>query len=196
MNWQLHFNVQEIKNSVPFSSQLNSFACFSFFGVRNLKAVEGTFMFSPPKFDLFLFYLIERRASATYNISQANWVVFCWFYKCQKNCHFWSCSISNSFVEICDIYLGNSLLNFYFGFDLENPRYPFIFLHFLLCLSYKITRHLLNAHEVKYASFHHCRKWSPILFVVKIWYSILIETINKSVKGVLRYRIYRKLLPM
>ena len=37
----------------------------------------------------------------------------------RKNCHFWSSSISHSFVEICEIYLENSLLNFYFGFDIE-----------------------------------------------------------------------------
>ena len=80
------------------------------------------------------------------------------------------------------------LLNFYFCFDIEK-RYPFIFLHFLLYLSYKITHHLLNAHELEYASFYHCRKVSPILFVVKNWYSILIENINKSIKSVLRHRI-------
>ena len=28
----------------------------------------------------FLFYPIERRASATYNISQANWVAFVWYF--------------------------------------------------------------------------------------------------------------------
>ena len=68
-------------------------------------------------------------------------------------------------------------------------RYPFLFLHISLCLSYKITNHLLNALELKYAPFYHCRKWSPILFVVKNRYSILIETTNKSVKSVLRHRI-------
>ena len=40
-------------------------------------------VFSLPKFDLFLFYLMERRASATYNTSQANWVIFVWLFdKC------------------------------------------------------------------------------------------------------------------
>ena len=106
----------------------------------------------------------------------------------RKKCHFWRCSIAHSFVAICDIYLENSLLNFYFGFDIEKTI-PFIFLHFLLCLSYKITNHLLNVHELEYASFYHCRKWYPILFVVKNWYSILIENINKSVQSVLRHRI-------
>ena len=109
-----------MKNYVPFPSSLKSIPYFSFFCVRNLEAVECVFMFSPPKFDLFLFYLMERRASATYNISQANWVVFGWFLiNVRKKCHFWSCSISLSFVGICDIYLENSLLNFYFGFDIE-----------------------------------------------------------------------------
>ena len=68
-----------MKDYVPFPSSWKSIAYFSFFGVRNLKAVAGIFKFSLPKFDLFLFYLMERRASATYNISQANWVVFCSF---------------------------------------------------------------------------------------------------------------------
>ena len=64
-----------MKNYVPFPSSLKSIANFSFFGVRNLKAVEGFFMFSLPKFHLLLFYLMERTASATYNILQANFVV-------------------------------------------------------------------------------------------------------------------------
>ena len=71
----------------------------------------------------------------------------------------------------------------------SKKQYPFIFLHFLLCLPYKITHHLLKAHQLEYASFYHCRKWYPILFVVKNGYSILIGTINKSVKSVLRQRI-------
>ena len=50
-----HFNLQEMKNYVPFQSSLKSIAYFSFFCVRNLKAVECLFMFSIPKFDLFLF---------------------------------------------------------------------------------------------------------------------------------------------
>ena len=37
----------------------------------------------------------------------------------RKKCHFWCCSISNSFVGICYIYLENSVSNFYFGFDIE-----------------------------------------------------------------------------
>ena len=85
------------------SKQLKVFSCFSL-----------------PTFDLLLFYLMERTTSATYNILQANWVVFCWFFliKVRQNCHFWSCSISNFFVGICDIYLENRLF-FFFGFDIE-----------------------------------------------------------------------------
>ena len=37
----------------------------------------------------------------------------------RNNCYFWSCFISHSFVGICKIYLENSLLTFYFGFDIE-----------------------------------------------------------------------------
>ena len=76
--------------------------------------------FSVPKFDLLLIYLIERSASATYNIWQANWVVLAdfFFINVKKNCHFWSCSISYSCIGICDIYLEDRLLKFYFGFDI------------------------------------------------------------------------------
>ena len=148
------------------------------------------------------------------------WLIF--LINIRKMCHFWRCSISHCFVGICDIYLGKSLLIFYFGFDIERQKggdltqsydkspytnrnvkrakwqhkqlnektIPVYILHFVLCLSYKITHHLLNAHDLEYnASFYHCRNLSPILFVVKNWYSILIETINKSVKRVFRHRI-------
>ena len=47
-------------------------ADFSFFGVRNPKAVDGLFIFFVPKYNLSLFHLRERSASATYNISQDN----------------------------------------------------------------------------------------------------------------------------
>ena len=135
---------------------------------KQLKVFSCFFL---PNFDLLLFYLMERTASATYNILQANWVVFGWFFfliNLRKNCHFFS----NSFVGICYIYLENSVLNFYFGFDIEKKRYPFIFLHISLYLSYKISHHLLNALELEYASFYYCRKWSTKKFVVKNWYSI------------------------
>ena len=46
-------------------------------------------------------------------------------------------------------------------------RYPFIFLHISLYLSYKISNHLLNTLELEYASFSYCSKWSPKMFVVK-----------------------------
>ena len=89
----------------------------------------------------------------------------------RKNCHFWCCSISNSFVWICYIYLENSVLNFYFSLT-SKKRYPFIFLHISLYLSYKISHHLLYALELEYASFYYWRKCSPKMFVVKNWYSI------------------------
>ena len=116
----------------------------------------------------------------------------------RKNCHFWSYSISHSFVGICD-----TLLNFYFGFDIEKtiPVYipTLLVMSFIYMYIYKIAHHLLNAHELEYASFYHCRKWSTILCVAKNWYYILIETINKSVKSVLTtqntHLLYRKLLP-
>ena len=55
-------------------------AYLSFFGVRNLITVEGLFIFSVPKFDLLLFFPIERSISATCNMSQANRVVFNGFF--------------------------------------------------------------------------------------------------------------------
>ena len=38
-----------MKNYAPFPSSLESISYFSFFGVRNLKAVEGIFMVFPTK---------------------------------------------------------------------------------------------------------------------------------------------------
>ena len=74
-----------MKNYVPFPSSLKSIAYFSFFGVRNLKAVEGIFMFSLPKFDLFLFSLMERRASATKTYHKLIGLFFGSFFdKCKK----------------------------------------------------------------------------------------------------------------
>ena len=63
-----------MKNCVILPSSLKSIEYISFFGVRNLKAVEGLFMFffSVPKCYLLLFYMKERNASVTYNISQTN----------------------------------------------------------------------------------------------------------------------------
>ena len=64
----------------PFPILIESIAYLSFFGVRNLKAVEGLFIFFPyQQFDLLLFYLMERKQSASFNILQANWVVFGWY---------------------------------------------------------------------------------------------------------------------
>ena len=45
INQQWHFNLQEMKNCVTFLSSLKNIASFSFVGVRNLKAVEGPFVF-------------------------------------------------------------------------------------------------------------------------------------------------------
>ena len=69
-----------MNNYVFFPPSLKSIADFSFFGLRNLKAVEGLFMFSLPKFDLLLFYLMERRASATYNISHITDIFLIFFF--------------------------------------------------------------------------------------------------------------------
>ena len=150
-----HWKVSRTSASLVWeiSKQLKVFLCFPY-----------------QKFDLLLFYLMERTASATYNILQANWVVLVDFLKnLRKNCHFWCCSISNSFVGICYIYLENRVLIFYILVLTSKKRYPFIFLHISLYLSYKISHHLLNALELEYASFYYCRKWSPKMFVVKNW---------------------------
>ena len=63
-----HWKVSRTSDSLMWeiSKQLKVFSCFN-----------------PTKFDLLLFYLMERRTSATYNISQVNCVVFGWFFnKC------------------------------------------------------------------------------------------------------------------
>ena len=62
---------------------------------------------------------------------------FGWFFfiNIWKICHFWSYSISYSFVGICDIYLENGLSNLYCGFDVEKtipiyvPTHLLIFFH-------------------------------------------------------------------
>ena len=47
----------------------------------------------------------------------------------RKKFHFWSCSISHSFVGICGIYIEKSSLNLYFCFDIEKtiPVYTLYF---------------------------------------------------------------------
>ena len=114
-----HWKVSRTSASLVWeiSKQLKVFSCFSL-----------------PNFDLFLFYLMERTALATYNILQANGVVFGWFFliNLRKKCHFWCCSISNSFVGICCIYLENSVLNFYFGFDIEKTIPVYIPTHLVI----------------------------------------------------------------
>ena len=50
----------------------------------------------------------------------------------RQNCHFWCCSISNSFVGIYNIYLENSVLNFYFGSDIEKTIPVYIPTHLVI----------------------------------------------------------------
>ena len=92
------------------------------------KPLKVSSCFSVPKFDLLLFYLMEKSTSATYNISQTNWVVFgsC-LINVREKCHFSDCSFSHSFVGICDIYPENNLLNVYFGFDIGKPIPVFLY---------------------------------------------------------------------
>ena len=67
----------------------------------------------------------------TYNkLIELFWLII--FINVRKNCHFWSCSISHSFVGICDMYLENSLLNFYFGFDIEKTLPVYIPSHLVI----------------------------------------------------------------
>ena len=140
----------------------------------NLKAVEGLWiMFSLPNFDLLLFYLMERTASATYNILQANWVVLVDFLINVRKKLSLCKLLYFLFFRWNMLHLSRKqLMKFLFWFWHRKKRYPFIFLHILLYHSYKISHHLLNALELEYASFYYCRKWSPKMFVVKNWYSI------------------------
>ena len=112
INWQ-HFNLEEIQNCVTFPSSLKSIAYLSFFCVKDLKKAEGLFIFfSVPKSDMLLFDLMERSASATYDISQSELFLVHCLVNVRNNCHFLSCNFSRSFVGIYDIYLENSLFNF------------------------------------------------------------------------------------
>ena len=56
-----------MKNYVPFPSSLKSIVHFSFFGVRNPKAVEGLFMFFPTKIWFVTFLSEEYQQLITYN---------------------------------------------------------------------------------------------------------------------------------
>ena len=97
----------------PFPILIEKYRVLQLLWYEKYQSSWRSFYVSLPKFDLFLFYLMERTASATCKILQANWVVLVDFLiNVRKNCHFWSCSISNSVVGICDIYLEKSLLNF------------------------------------------------------------------------------------
>ena len=64
---------------------------------------------------------MERSASETCNILQANYELFSidFVINGRKNIHFWSCSISDSFIGIRELYLEKGLLTFYFGFEIE-----------------------------------------------------------------------------
>ena len=101
-----------MKNYVPFPSSLKSIAYFSFFGVKNLKAVEGLFMFFPTKiwFIIFSIWWKEEHQQLITYYKLIEFILLDFLLHVRKNSHFWSCSISHSFVGICDIYLENSLL--------------------------------------------------------------------------------------
>ena len=127
-------------------------------------------------FDSLLFYMTERSASVAYNISQAIIELF-WLiaFNVWKNCHFWSCSILYSFVRM--LYLcRNSLLKFYFGFDIEKTIPVYIPTHLVIFFVW-ITHRLLNALELENAWLQQ-KMDSHIVCCEKNWYLIFIETIN------------------
>ena len=124
-----------MKNYVPFPPSLKSIAHFSFFGVRYLKAVEGIFMFFPTKICFFsIWWKEEHQQLITYHKLIELFLVY-FFLNFRNSCHFWSCFISHSFVGICDIYLENSLSNFYFSFDIEKKTIP-VYIPTLLVMSF------------------------------------------------------------
>ena len=132
LDFEVDFLQTEVFQIEQNGSHATKYRVFLLLWCEKSQSSWRSFHVSLPKFDLLLLYLMERRAPATYNILQTNWVVCGWFFffliNGRKNCHFWSCSVSHSFLRIWDIYLENSLLNFYFGFYIKK-RYPFIFLH-------------------------------------------------------------------
>ena len=68
-----------------FHPSLKNIAYISFFVVIKSYSSWMSFHLSVPQFDFLLLFVIERRASATCNMSQANRVVFGWFVdKCLK----------------------------------------------------------------------------------------------------------------
>ena len=124
--------------------------------------------FSLPQIWFVTFLADRRRASATYNILKANWVVFGWyFYKCKKK---------NSLLKL--LYLPFFRLNMWHLSRKQLTKFLFWFWHrkndtrlyaytYWYLFSYKIPHHLLNALELEYASFNYCRKRSPKMFVMR-----------------------------
>ena len=79
-----------MKNYVPFPTSLQSIAYFSFFGVRNLKEVEGLFMFFLTKI-LFVTFLSDGKKSIQqlityYKLTELFLVDI--LINVRKNCHF------------------------------------------------------------------------------------------------------------
>ena len=89
-----------------------------------------------------------------YKLIELFWLMF--LINVRKKIHIWSCSISHSFVGICDTSLEKSLLNFYFGFDIEKtiPVY--------------IPTHLVISFTKNHASFTKCSQ-------VRICFILLLQ---------------------
>ena len=135
-----------MKNCVTSPSSLENTANLSFFGVWDLIAVEGLFMFSVPKLDLSLFYLIERSASVTYKMSQANWIVLNEFLIKKKR----------SLLKLLYFLLfwrnvwflsKTASIKFYVCFSTEEMLPVYIPTRLEVSLLHEITNHLSNALE-------------------------------------------------
>ena len=155
-----HFHRKALRTSASLTweiaKQLNVFSCFSF---QNLICYFS------------IWWKEEYQQLITYNKLIELFLVD-FLINVRKNCNVWSSSIFYSFVRICDIYLENSLLNFYLDFDVEKTTPVYIPTHLVIFFIYNQPSHLLYALELQYASFYYCRKWSPKMFVVKNWFSI------------------------
>ena len=82
------FNLQEMKNCVTSPSSLKSILYFSFYGVRNLKAVDGFFMFFIHTIIWFVTFLSDGKKCNQKLFKQqkhiASWVVFDFLYMLEK----------------------------------------------------------------------------------------------------------------
>ena len=156
------------------------------------------YAFSVQKCDLLLFYLMKKGTQhlITYH-KLTELVLVDFFIKVTNICHFWSCSISYSFVwNVIPI----KKAAYYFFILILTLKKNDIRLYSYTILSHKIIPHLLNALELENRWFYYSRKLYHILLVVKKMILCLYWNHQHICKECSQtqnaHLFYRKLLPM